>query len=119
MNRLTFPSSVFEGLPISLDFRIDIWLGLIAAGVVGASGIAVFTAILTRQWSTSILLRLMLASLVTIVVTFITNLPFHSYWCFFGILLPVGNALFCWLVGLQIWRNPVAASQVAATVPTA
>lgn len=87
------------------DFRIDIWLGLIAAGVVGASGIAAFTALLTREWSTSLLLRLMLAGLVTIVVTFIANLPFHSYWSFFGILFPVGNALFCCLVGTQIWQR--------------
>lgn len=88
-----------------LDFRIDIWLGLIAAGVLGASGIAAFTALLTREWSTSLLLRLMLAGLVTIVVTFIANRPFHSYWSFFGILFPVGNALFCCLVGTQIWQH--------------
>lgn len=100
------------------DFRIDVFLGLIAAGVVGASGIAVFTALLTGEWSTSLLQRLMLAGLVTIVLTFIANLPFHSYWSFFGILLPVGNALFCWLVGLQIWGNAIAASQLAATAPT-
>lgn len=99
------------------DFRIDIFLGLIAAGVVGASGIAVLTAILMRQWSTSLLLRLMLAGLVTIVVTFAANLPFHHDWSFLGVLLPLGNALFCWLVGLQIWMNPAAANDVAGTAP--
>lgn len=99
------------------DFRLDIWLGLIAAGVVGASGIAIFTALLTGEWSTSLLQRLMLAGLVTIVLTFIANLPFHSYWSFFGVLLPVGNALFCFIVGAQIWRNAEPASQVAATAP--
>lgn len=101
------------------DFRIDVFLGLIAAGVVGSSGIAVFTAILARQWSTSLLLRLMLAGLVTIVVTFIANLPFHNYWSFLGVLLPLGNALFCWLVGTQIWQQIKAARQVAATPGTA
>ena len=87
-----------------VDFRIDVWLGLIAAGVVGASGIAVFTALLTREWSSSLLLRLILADLITVVVTFIANLPFHNYWSFLGVLLPVGNALFCCLVGTQIWQ---------------
>ncbi|HEV7747811.1 MAG TPA: hypothetical protein VGO56_22615 [Pyrinomonadaceae bacterium] len=108
----------FRGSAHLEDFRIDIWLGLIAAGVVGASGIAAFTALLTRKWSTSLLLRLMLAGLVTLVLTFIANLPFHSYWSFFGVLLPAGNALFCWLVGLQIWRNAIAARRLAPTTPS-
>ena len=109
----------FRGSANILDFRIDIWLGLIAAGVVGASGIALFTALLTGKWSTSLLLRLMLAGLVTIVVTFIANLPFHSYWSFFGTLLPVGNALFCCLVGTKIWQQIEAAGQAAARSSTA
>jgi hypothetical protein len=109
----------FRGSANILDFRIDVWLGLVAAGVVGASGIAVFTAILTRQWSTSLLLRLLLAGLVTIAVTFIVNQPFHSYWSFFGVLLPLGNALFSWLVGRRIWVNREAASYVTATARTA
>jgi hypothetical protein len=91
-----------------LDLRIDILLGLIAAGAVAASGITLVTALLTREWSNSLLFRLMLAGLVTVGVTFIANLPFHSYWSFLGVLFPVGGALFCWLVGTQIWRNPKA-----------
>jgi hypothetical protein len=102
-----------------IHFGLDVLLGLITAGIVGASGIVAFTALLTRKWSTPLLLRLMLAGLVTIVVTFIANLPFHSYWSFFGILFPVGNALFCWLVGTQIWQHIEAAGQVAAKSATA
>lgn len=101
-----------------VDFRIDVWLGLVAAGVVGASGIAAFTALLTGEWSTALLLRLVLAGLVTIVVTFIANLPFHNYWSFFGVLLPLGNALFCWRVGAHIWRTTELASRVAAIEAT-
>jgi hypothetical protein len=86
------------------DFRIDVWLSLIAAGLVAAVGIAAFTALLTRKWSTSLLWRLMFAGLVTIVVTFTVNLAFHNDWSFLHILLPVGNALFCFLVGTHIWR---------------
>jgi len=97
------------------QFGIDVWLGLIAAGAVGASGIALFAALITRKWSTSLLLRLMFAGLVTIVVTFIANLPFHSYRSFFGFLLPLGNALFCCLVGTQIWQQIETARQVTAT----
>ncbi|HEY3026173.1 MAG TPA: hypothetical protein VGJ55_08495 [Pyrinomonadaceae bacterium] len=106
--------SEWLGLPQSAnfeDFGIDVWLGFVAAGVVGASGIALFAAVLTGKWSNSLLFRLILAGLGTIVVTFIANLPFHSYWSFFGILLPLGNALFCCLVGTQIWRNPEEAKK--------
>ena len=100
-----------------VDFRTDVLLGLIAAGVVGAIGIAAVTTLFTRKWSTSLLVRLMLAGLATIVVTFIANLSFHSYSSFFGVLFPVGYALFCWQVGAQIWLNPEAASDVVATAP--
>ncbi len=87
------------------QFGIDVWLGLVAAGAVGASGIASFSAILTGRWSKSLLLRLMQVGLVTIVVTYMVNLPFHSYWTFFGVLFPLGNALFCYLVGAEIWQR--------------
>jgi hypothetical protein len=102
-----------------VDFRVDVLLGLVAAGVVGASGIALFTALLTREWSNSLLLRLIFAGLFTVLVTFIVNRPFHDYWSFFGVLLPVGNALFCCLVGTQIWQQIEAARQVDVTPGTA
>ena len=96
------------------DFGADVWLGLIAAGVVGATGITLFTALLAGAWSTSLVLRLMLAGLITLVVTFITNVPFHTYWPIFGILLPNGNALFCWLLGTQIWLKGEGASRACS-----
>jgi hypothetical protein len=96
-----------------LDFRFDVWLGLLAAAGVAASGITLLAALLTGHWSNYLLIHLMLAGLLTIGVTFAGNLPFHNYWSFFGILLPVGTALFCWLGGAQIWRNPEIASQMA------
>jgi hypothetical protein len=99
-----------------VDFRIDVWLGLIAAGAVGAIGIALAAALLTGKWSNSLLLRLMLAGWVTILVTFLTNLPFHTYWSFLGVLLPLGNALFCYFVGTQIGQRPEAGGQGASTV---
>jgi len=102
-----------------VDFRIDVWLGLVAAGVVGASGIALFTVLLTGKWSNSLFLLLMLAGFLTIQVTFITNLAFHNYWSFLGVLFPLGEALFCYLVGSQIWQHLQLAGQVAATAPTA
>jgi hypothetical protein len=102
-----------------LDFRVDVWLGLIAAAAVGASGIALFTATLTRKWSSVLLRRLMLAGLLTIVVTFLANLPFHNYWSFFGVLLPLGNALFCYFVGARIWQDSEVATWAGARAPTA
>jgi len=101
-----------------VDFRVDVWLGLTAAGAVGASGIALFTAILTKKWSNSLLLRLVLAGILTILVTFLANLPFHNYWSFMGVLLPLGSALFCWLVGTQIGQRSKEARKVVPTPAT-
>lgn len=86
-------------------FGVDVGLGLTAAGVVGAIGISVFAALLTRKWSLRILRRLMLAGFLCVCVTFIVNFPFQKDWSFFGVLLPVGNALFCYLVGSHIWEH--------------
>jgi len=102
-----------------IDFRVDVWLGLVAAGIVGASGITLFTFLLTGKWSYSLLRRLMLAGFLTILVTFMANLPFHNYWSFLGVLLPLGSAICSCLVGAQIWQHPEVTRQVAATAPTA
>jgi hypothetical protein len=93
------PSSSIAG------FGVDVGLGLAAAGVVGATGIWLFAALLTRKWSTGLLQRLMLAGLLCVCVTFIVNFPFQKEWSFFGVMLPLGNALFCCLVGSHIWRH--------------
>lgn len=97
------------------QFGIDVVLGLIAAATFAAGGITLFAFALTGRWSKSLLARLLLAEIVTIIVTFIVNYPFHSYWSFYGVLLPLGNALFCYLVGTQIWQQPEVGRQVAAT----
>lgn len=81
------------------QFGTDVWLGLIAAGTTAAVGISLFAALWTGKWSKSLLLRLMTAGIVTIVVTYLINLPFRGYWSFFGALIPVGMALFCGIVG--------------------
>lgn len=99
------------------QFGFDIWLGLIAAGVVGSSGIALFATLLTRRWSNALLRRLMLAGLITIVVTFIANLPFQTDWSFLGLLFPLGNALFCYLVGSHILQRGKSETKVAAATP--
>jgi len=102
-----------------LDFGIDIWLGLLAAGAASACGVALCIFLLTGRWSSFLLLRLMLAAFLTIGVTFIANLRFHSYWSFLGVLLPLGSALFCWLVGTQIGQRSNEARKVAPTPATA
>lgn len=96
-------------------FGIDVVLGLLAAATFAAGGIALFAFVLTGRWSNSLLARLLVAGIVTITITFIINYPFHSYWSFYGVLLPLGNALFCYLVGTQIWQQPEMARQVAVT----
>ena len=99
----------WTGLRPSADmvhFGIDVWLGLIAAGVVGASGIALFVTLLKRKWSNALLLRLIVAGFLTIIVTFLANFPFHNYWSFLGVLIPLGNALFCCIVVSEISQRP-------------
>jgi hypothetical protein len=73
--------------------------------VVGAVGISLFAALLTGTWSNHLLQRLMLAGLLAVSATFIANFPFQRNWSFFGVLLPVGNALFCYFVGSHIWYH--------------
>lgn len=91
-----------------LEFHMDVLLGLLAGSIVAAAGISLVAAMLTGQWSSTLLRRLILAGIGTVLLTFTANLPFHDYWSFMGVLLPVGNALFCWLVGEQIWHDTVA-----------
>ena len=104
------PSANFD------QFGMNVALGLVAAATFAAGGIALFAFVLTGRWSNSLLARLLMTGIVTIIITFIVNYPFHSYWSFFGVLLPLGNALFCYLVGTQIWQQPEVVRQVAATV---
>ena len=90
---------------LALPFGFDIGLGLSAAGAVGASGIAVFAALLTKRWSKSFLVRLMLAALITILATLLVHVPLRKDWSLLGVLFPVGNALFCYLMGARIWQH--------------
>jgi hypothetical protein len=103
------------------EFRLDMWIGLIAAALVAAVCIELMAYVLTGKWSNTVLARLVGAGILSIVVTFIAtravrpvgNLPLLYYWAFFGILFSLGEALFCGLVGAQIWRT----SQPQQTVP--
>ena len=89
-----------------VHFGIDVWLGLIVAGVIGAIGIALFAALLKQKWSNALLLRLIVAGFLTISITFAANFPFRNYWSFLGVLVPLGNALFCSIVVSDISQRP-------------
>ncbi len=91
--------------PIIPRFGAYVWLALIAAGIVWSAGMCLMSAVLARRWSWLLLMRLCGAAAIAILTTFIVNFPFHKYWSFFGVLLPVGNALFCYVVGIEIWRH--------------
>jgi len=96
------------GLPPSSDIvelQGDMLIALTGATLVSALFVELLAHLLTGRWSTAFLLRLMAAGFVTVLVTFVANLPFHHYWSLMGTLLPVGEALFCWIVGLQIWQS--------------
>ena len=96
------------------DFRLDVWVGLIAAALVAAVCTELVAYLLTSRWSNAVLARLAGVGILAIVITFIVvrvarstgNLtPRLYYWSFFGVLFSLGEALFCWLIGVQIWRS--------------
>lgn len=87
------------------EFGIDVVLGLLAAATFAAGGIALFAFVLTGGWSNFLLGRLLLAGIVTIVITFVVNYPFRSYWSFYGVLVPLGSSLFCGAVGAHLWAT--------------
>jgi hypothetical protein len=87
------------------QFRADVWVGLLSAVLVASAGIELVVYILMGRWSNSFFGRLAVAGFISVLVTFIANLAAHHYWSFLGVLLPVGEGLFCGLVGAQIWRS--------------
>ncbi|HSE29954.1 MAG TPA: hypothetical protein VLA93_00090 [Pyrinomonadaceae bacterium] len=97
------------------QFGMDVILGLVTAATFAAGGITLFSFVLTGRWSNFLLLRLLSAGIVTIIVTFIVNFPFHSYWSFYGVLVPLGTALFCGTVGAHIWEHFESERQTTAT----
>jgi hypothetical protein len=100
---------------VTHQFGMDVFLGLLAAAIFAAGGIAVFAFVLTSRWSKSLLLRLLSAGLITITATFIVNYPLRSYWSFYGVLVPLGTALFCGAVGAHIWQHSESERQVVVT----
>lgn len=88
-----------------IEFRADVWLGLSAAVLVAAICMELVAFTLTSRWSNVSLGLLALAGFASILVTFIANQQARHYWSFVGILLPVGEALFCGVVGAQLWRS--------------
>ena len=95
-------------VPLATDtrFATDIWVGLLAASLIAAICVEFLVYVLIGRWSNLFLLCLSVAGFVTVLGTFLAGLVIRQHWSFMGVLLPVGNALFCWLVGAQIWRRP-------------
>jgi hypothetical protein len=87
-------------------FGIDIWLGLLAAALVASACIELFVYVLTGKWSNPFLVRFAAAGAVCVLVTFLADRTVHHYWTFYGIFLPVGEGLFCQLIGAQICSTP-------------
>jgi hypothetical protein len=94
-------------LATATRFATDLWVGLLAASLIAATGVEFLVYVLIGKWSNFFLLCLSVAGCVTVLGTFLASLVLviRQYWSFMGVLLPVGNALFCWLVGVQIWRS--------------
>ncbi len=97
-------------------FGADVWVGLLAAALIAAGCIESLVFVLTGKWSNAFLFRLAAAGVVSVFVTFAFDLAKQSYWTFYGILLPVGESLFCWLVGAQIWRSSLQPTRLTRPV---
>jgi len=99
--------SVLLGLRESTDitqFGADIWIGLLAAALLSAICIELAIYVLTDRWSNSFLVCLISGGFLTVVVTFAAKFLLGEHWSFPVILFPVGDALFGWVVGSQIWK---------------
>jgi hypothetical protein len=88
-----------------IRFSADVWIGLLAAALVASVGIEFLLYVLTGKWNNSSLFRLAASGVVTILATFVVDRADHHYWSFYGVLLPLGEGLFCAVVGAQIWRS--------------
>jgi hypothetical protein len=96
------------------DFGADIWIGLLAACLVASICIEFVAYVLTSRWSNGVLASFAGAGVLSIVASFtatklarfaVSTMPTLYAWVFLGVLLAVGEALFCGLLGAQILRN--------------
>ncbi len=74
-------------------------------------------AILTGRWSNRFLLLLTLAGFGAVAITYVVHIFAKQPWALFAALLSVGEALFCWIVGLQIWRSGEGAAVIRTARP--
>ena len=88
-----------------VDFRGDVWVGLVAALLIASAGIELVAWVLVGYWSTRAFLALTIAGLTTVLLTYGATSMAHNYWSFFGVLFPLGQGSFCGLVGLQILKS--------------
>jgi len=85
-----------------IDLGTDVILGLFAGAMVAAICVEVLAYVLSGRWSNSFLLRLALAGTAAILVTLAAGQVTHSFWTFYGVLFPLGEGLYCAIVGAQI-----------------
>ena len=99
-------SSVLPAISVKgiAQFRADIWLAFFAAVPVASLGVEWLAYVLTNRWSNASLFRLVIAGVLTVFVTLAIALFYQGIT--FWILLPLGNALYCSIIGEQIWGNP-------------
>jgi hypothetical protein len=88
-----------------VDFRGDVWVGIMAALLVASAGVELATWVLVGSWNTRAFLFLASAGLVTVLLAYAATSIAHSYWSFIGVLLSLGQGSFCGLVGLQILKS--------------
>jgi hypothetical protein len=85
-----------------LDFRADVWVGLVVAMLISSIGTEFGARILTGIWSNQMLARLFLAGISVVGVAYVCTLAGRSYWSFIGVLVPLGAAGFASLICYQL-----------------
>ncbi|OLB24015.1 MAG: hypothetical protein AUH15_01965 [Acidobacteriales bacterium 13_2_20CM_55_8] len=96
------------GMPASSampSFGTDVWIGLLVATLVSSACIELLASVLTGRWSNRFFLFLTAVGFVTVAATYTAHVLFRKPWTFLGVLLPIGEALFCWVLGQQIWES--------------
>ncbi len=85
-----------------LDFRADVWVGLLVAMLIASIGTELGARILTGIWSNQMLARFFVAGISAAGVAYVCTLTARSYWSFIGVLVPLGAAGFASLICYQL-----------------
>jgi hypothetical protein len=88
-----------------LDFKADVWIGLIVAVAIAAAGIELGARLLAGFWSNRMLLGFFIAGVGVIAVDYLCNSNWRGYWSLVGTMLPLGEGAFAALLCHQLLQS--------------